>query len=678
MENRNPLSPALRPVEDTDVTTWELPEGAIARLGQGSLLDVEFSPDGAYLTVSTKIGFWIYDTTTMAPRALWGTERGMFNVATFSHDMQWIATGDQDGIVKVWDTQNGQCVTRIDWDSTRNFNSLLHLHFSQDGQYLAASGFARSAVYTWRTNTDVPIMSFTLENANRPDYLRGYYSDRCFPILFSPVGNQLAYVSAIDTVTLLDVDTGECIAYLTEHAAPVHSVVFSPCGQYLVSANLDNEVQVWNIHNESPEMTPTTYEEDRIRLAYTPDGKLRIANIYEDKVEIWNVSQEEKLDTFNFHGTTTAARFSSDGTQFAIANTRGNLRVWKAGNPPTVTLFPEYKPSAYSVVFSQDSKTLLSSYWGTTGKVFWDVASRKAQRILPSLAERSSLQRTAALSPSDKLLAVETGDGNIKVWNIDSETLVTELTEHESHVISFNFSPTGEYFVSAGTGGELFVWNVEYWEKRHSLEPDENEGVEPAQWRMGDKRVAFHPDGKQVAAISHNDKARVWDVETGRHLVTLPLPENLDHSPPYRGEPQETQQAEDSKHQRHLDLILQAIAFSPCGTVIACGREDEVILWDTAASQMRMVIRLPKTARKPFALAFSPCSCYLAVGSWWCRTDNVPIQLWEVATGKNIHTFWGHASDVQDVVFSPDGTLLASGSFDGTILLWDMKPFIDS
>ena len=148
MENRRTTIPALRPPDDTDVTTWELPEGAIGRLGQGVLLGVEYSSDGAYLAIATKIGFWIYDTATMIPRALWGTERGMFNVATFSHDMRWIATGDQDGIVKIWDTQNGQCVTKIDSGSTRNFNSLLHLHFSQDGQHLATSGFAHSAVYT--------------------------------------------------------------------------------------------------------------------------------------------------------------------------------------------------------------------------------------------------------------------------------------------------------------------------------------------------------------------------------------------------------------------------------------------------------------------------------------------------------------------------------------------------
>ena len=58
--------------------------------------------------------------------------------------------------------------------------------------------------------------------------------------------------------------------------------------------------------------------------------------------------------------------------------------------------------------------------------------------------------------------------------------------------------------------------------------------------------------------------------------------------------------------------------------------------------------------------------------------EKMAIRLWDVATGEEITTFWGHPTDVQSLAFSPDNTLLASGSHDGTILLWDVKPFIGS
>ena len=52
------------------------------------------------------------------------------------------------------------------------------------------------------------------------------------------------------------------------------------------------------------------------------------------------------------------------------------------------------------------------------------------------------------------------------------------------------------------------------------------------------------------------------------------------------------------------------------------------------------------------------------------------IRVWDVATNENIHTFWGHNSDVQSLSFSPDGTHLASSGLDGTILVWNLKPYL--
>ena len=66
------------------------------------------------------------------------------------------------------------------------------------------------------------------------------------------------------------------------------------------------------------------------------------------------------------------------------------------------------------------------------------------------------------------------------------------------------------------------------------------------------------------------------------------------------------------------------------------------------------------------SVAFSPDGKLLASGSW-----DSTIILWGVASGQKVHTLTGH-NKVTSVAFSPDGKLLASGSWDSTIILWDV------
>ena len=112
------------------------------------------------------------------PLTLFETERGLLHKIVFSRETNWIATSNADGIVKVWDTQTLQCITKIDFRASA-------LHFSHDGQYLAMSNHRESAIYSWRTNTDEPIHRFPIDAEDTKGHR--------FPICFSPDGNLLAY-----------------------------------------------------------------------------------------------------------------------------------------------------------------------------------------------------------------------------------------------------------------------------------------------------------------------------------------------------------------------------------------------------------------------------------------------------------------------------------------------------
>ena len=68
-----------------------------------------------------------------------------------------------------------------------------------------------------------------------------------------------------------------------------------------------------------------------------------------------------------------------------------------------------------------------------------------------------------------------------------------------------------------------------------------------------------------------------------------------------------------------------------------------------------------------YSVVFSPDGSLLASGSW-----NNTIRLWDAETGAHLQTLEGHRGSVNSVVFSPDGSLLASGSRDNTIRLWEI------
>ncbi len=710
-----------------DITTWNLPAGATARLGTGWISGgMTFSPDGESLVVASTIGCWWYDLNTMKLSKWWNTDQGVLFDIAFSQDGQWIATGNWNGTVKIWDTQNLQCVAFI--DLPKNPEGVLGLSrdllFSQDGKYITRSNFISRdygsgqhfTVYDWQADTDTPFKSLPVQPEPGNINIR--------PIALSSDGSLIAYTSEANITSVVDIETGELIAKLRDDYSDTSKVgcdqlVFSPCGQYLAASNHGNKVHIWNVKNGTLAMDPTIYDDkrqlDRSVPAYAPNGNLQVAGFSRNEVVIWDATQQETVDTFEF--PRPFGSFSRDGTRFATRNRCGELQVWTRDNPSTVQSLPTHISRGVTAVkFSKDSRKLLSAN-DFSGYRLWDVTNRQVKQKIhlahPESPGKISLSRSKRLlavleesrvvrvwdldadilfaelneeykgvrwmtfSPCEEYLVTTNIRKIINIWHLESSKRIAELTQNPSRIVRMGFSPDGEHFVSF-YGDSFTIWDATQWKKRHHIQ---NPIVQSDMQISKRWQLLLPSNKKQVFIVPRVGPILVWDLKSGEQVGSLDTSICSDQSL-YTGTSQDIQrfhEQPDSETQR----LWGNLRLSPCGTRIAAvirrAGKNEIRLWDSTTLETCMVIIPPSGCQRPQSHTFSPCGKYLAVGAQWQKGQEwISIYLLDVNTGENIHTFLGHPTDVWSLSFSPDGKLLASGSYDGTILLWDITPFINS
>ena len=637
--------------------SWALPNGAVSRFGRGYVHAMAVSPDGASLAVATKIGLWWYELATMQPVALWETERGMLGAVTISHDGQFAATGSWDGVIKVWDIQRSTCITKIVRPGVKNPHhgtAIRSLAFSPDNQHLAATGSRCEIVYTWNPRTGTPLATFHEPQRET----RNLYPSLRRPVAFSPDSRLLACTAPAgttdgpDVVLVWDALTGERIACLTEQPGFVRSLCFSPCGQTLAIGGSKGTVHVWNVKTWEQQRVYQHYDgASRMSVCYSQEGVLHtLENALESgTVVVWDVERHEKRYTYVEKEWEIEEALFSSSSHFVVAGGK-EWAVWSPGDTKPRKLPHSHISFPNSVAFSQDGKKVIGWSLWYRSRLLWDIANPMQP---PTFFKISGDPRAVSVSISGKNHAFGYDGNTVRIWEVGENTppLTFTLPDPAAVVTAAAHAPLRHLIACADSKGHLYVWDMRSGDVHCALTH-----TLPVEGNWDDDKISrliFSQDGKHLVSVpsSSGTMANLWDIDTGKE------------NPEFR-----------------INRV-DTVAFSPCGHKIACGMPTEIRLWDV--NNCRTLLTLPHapTNGNTRALAFSPCGKYLASGAWWNRgveTEKVPIRLWEVATGENIATFWGHPTDVQDLAFSPDGTLLASGSFDSTILLWDLKPVIGS
>jgi len=381
--------------------------------------------------------------------------------------------------------------------------------------------------------------------------------------------------------------------------------------------------------------------------------------------------------------------YSPDGSMLAVGGD-GGVQILDGGTAAPIMGFPTN--ALYyvnSVAFSRNGKTLADGGQNNAGFTpygvleLWDVTTRS----LTTLTTAASVVNAVVYSPDGKTLADCGGTasgGVLELRNASTGNLTGTLpTASTSAVPSIAFSPDGTLLASGGSDG-VELWNVATGKIIATLH---------TAGTYGPNSLAISADGKTLASAGAD--LELWNLSTLKLITTLasggPVAFSPDGTILASGgggvELWSVSTDQPITTLRSAAKQLTALAFSPDGQTLADGGYKPVStgyytvtpvleLWNSSNDTLNTTVNT--VAGDVDAVALSPNGQILAVGSFY---DSV-LELWNVSTGKLITTLPTAATyTVSSVAFSPDGTVLADGGFyydgsgyaHGVIELWNVS-----
>lgn len=616
-------------------TQWTLPPYAKVRIGRGGINVIEYFPDGDRLAIASTIGIWIYDVETCEPIELITGHTGPVNSIVFAPNGSSFVTASDDNTARLWNTVT--CQHKVSYLGHSDVINAVDI--SPDGKRIVTA------------SDDKDIRLWNLHSGELIAMLEGH-TEKVLSAVFSPDGTVIASseeFGEVGGIRIWDAHTGVFQKVYKEDTDWVEYVIYSPDGKSLISRDSCRDINFWEA-DTGKKLEPCETD-DWMHIyspvAFSPDGCTFTIGVRDGHVCLWDINTRRLLKEFeideHLDSSPSSVAFSPDGETIASASEDGTIRFWevKSGNI-TKTIIghtPHLSSTQKAEGSYQTDKRNISVAFSPDGHTFANFYDTSLHLRNSDTCEL----RTVITGPRGNVREITiSGDGNTlaivdeksaRLWDAYHGRFLGTFGRQSNGVSSVTFSPDASVLATGGHDNTIYLWEV----RKDEL------------YIIGDlintftghtdvvSSVVFSPDGNILVSGSHDHTVRLWDVQTGKLMKT---------------------------HTEHKGGV-NAVDYSSDGSILASGSSDGTIrLWNSNTCDL--LETLNGSQQTIHCVAFSPNDRFIVGGT------NGPIYLWNVQNGKLLDIYRGHTDVVESIAFSQDGKTLASGSYDGTVLLWDL------
>jgi WD40 repeat protein len=442
------------------------------------------------------------------------------------------------------------------------------------------------------------------------------------------------------------------------HGDPPQFVGFLD-NQALLSVDSEGLVCVWETATGKELRRFTTDRPSspsgRAIIALSPDGKLLalldeqtsvpVVEVATGKERFRFVSPEESDTLF----VPEQLAFTDGGKVLVIGGREANqtlVRFLDAATGKELRQIKGAQGNLDAFAATPDGKTLALHDVGTHKVVTWEVPTGKKLREFPTNPKDDNIG-LGITADGKKLAIVSPTDQAIYLWDLATAKELLRMPIPAQGPRDFPFSADGKVLALVYTSG-IFLHDALTGKEVRRIDPPPTSALGNLLAVTSPPTAAFAPDGKLLAVAGMSHTIRLYDVATGKEVLT------------FGG---------------HPEGIL-AITLAPTGKILASLAVDQTVrVWnaETGKELRKLPLLDPDNPEgvgeaAGFAIAFAPDGKTLAA-----VTPDGTVRLWDALSGKSLRQMGDPQNGVAYSAFALHGKLLATGDRDDVVRLWDLS-----